>query len=121
MARTTGKCGKAEVDYDDRCSYICVCEAGGKCSWSVTCPAPGGDTITTSGSGRETGGDGRPHFGYDGTAGMIGAELERISGYSVVVPEELRDERITGQIDGDMLAAAEKLGFSVTDKPASNT
>jgi len=117
MASKTGRCGEASVVYDSSCDWLCVCTAARGCTWNVICPKPGGGSTTTSGTGRETGGHGRPHIGYDGTAEVIGAELERISGKRVVVPEELRHTRVTGEVDGDVMAVAEKLGFKVTEEP----
>jgi hypothetical protein len=115
MGSTTGRCGSRQITYDESCSWYCMCSPSG-CTWNVVCPAPGGTTTTTSGTGKVSGGHGRPHFGYDGTAEVIGAALERISGKRVVVPEELRQTRVTGEVDGDVMAVAEKLGFTVMER-----
>ena len=117
MGSTKRTCGERSITVDDRCDWMCVCTSGRGCTWNVICPAPGGGTITTSGTGRGTGGHSRPHIGYDGTAEVIGAALARISGKRVVVPEELRHTRVTGEVDGDVVAVAKKLGFTLTERP----
>jgi hypothetical protein len=140
--QNTSSCGKAKVTYSDTCSWTCYCQAGRTCQWAVDCPDGHGGTTTTSGTGivvvtswpwtvvqaiygaiqamfgkSVTGRQG--HFSYDGTAEGIAAQLEKLTGKRVTVPEGEHSVRITGEVDGDAMAAARKLGFTVMDMPAS--
>jgi hypothetical protein len=48
---------------------------------------------------------------------VIGAWLESVSGKRVIVPEEQYQVRVTGEVDGDVMAVADKLGFTVMERP----
>ena len=140
--QTTSTCGKAKISYSDTCSWTCYCGPGKGCTWVVECPDGHGSTTTTSGTGivvvtswpwkvvqaiygailaifGKSVPDREGHFSYDGTAEGIAAQLERLTGKRVTVPEEGRHVRITGDVDGDAMAAARKLGFTVMDMPVS--
>src|SRR5512132_3815798 len=104
MAMKTRKCGRATVSYDARCSWTCFCSARGGCTWAVDCPDGHGGTISTTGTGIVISEDSPTHVGYDGTAEVIAAALERITGIHIIVPEEQRQTRVTGEVDGDVVA-----------------
>jgi hypothetical protein len=98
MAKKTGKCGNATVEYDEECSYGCLCIPQG-CRWTVVCPKPGGGTYTTKGSGRMandggTGGHAKPKLTVAGPADGIAFALEKIWKRPIGVPETMRGKKI---------------------------
>ena len=52
MTQTKATCGKKEVTYDDRCSWMCMCLPKKGCGWAVSCPDGRGGWYTTVGTGR---------------------------------------------------------------------
>ena len=58
MATATGKCGKASITYDTKCTWLCGCDSKG-CNWTIHCPGPDGG-YDISGEGRMKNPDGQP-------------------------------------------------------------
>lgn len=133
--QTTGTCGRTTVHYDSNCTWSCICTPAEGCHWFVSCP--GGVVIDGTGivvhhnwlinilldiyqtvRGTIVGNapDRSSHFGYNGTAEVIGAQMEVLTGKRIIVPEEQRHTRIRGEVDGGVIAAAKKLGFAVVDR-----
>jgi hypothetical protein len=112
----TGVCGKSTINYDELCNWTCMCSKELGCSWSVECPDGHGGYTQTSGTGQVQTNPGHPdHFSYDGVTEVIARQLSRITGKRVIVPEPELHTRISGEIVGDLIAGARKLGWTVAE------
>ena len=108
------KCGRSQIEYDNRCSYVCECEPDG-CNWEVSCPDGHGGHMTTSGTGIiATPPPPKPIVTVSGVLDAIAASLEGMWKRQVTVPPELRGKNIPQRtIEGSPKEVAEALGLKL--------
>ena len=94
MAKVTQTCGKTTIDFDERCSYVCLCQTGAPCQWTVKCPDGHGGTLDTSGTGITTNPPKHPTVTVMGTLETLAQMLEKKWKLPVFVPVSLRDKRV---------------------------
>jgi hypothetical protein len=111
-----GTCGKATVEYDDACDWVCTCGRSGfwkriTCHWSVLCSDGKGGFLITEGEGKQVSPP-RPPWtvNADATLGRIEKVLAKAFGQPVTVPDDVRDKRIKGTFKGKPEEIAKALG-----------
>jgi hypothetical protein len=116
MGTRKSSCGSVEIEYDDTCTFFCVCAPGFPCAWTTICEGK-----KTSGTGLEVrppdGDPGPKHIGFDGPADAFAILIADQTGRNVEVPARLVDQRITIDVDGGWDAAIEAAGFQDSSGP----
>jgi hypothetical protein len=111
----TGQCGNTKVSYDARCTYICICEPGKQCNWSVDC-----NGMVTTGTGFKAPPSGHPWPSGATVAGKLevcAKVLEKILKRPVIVPPDLRGKTIAKRtFRGTPEQIAQALGFELGPK-----
>jgi hypothetical protein len=109
MAQREGKCGKATISYDERCTFVCAQGPTGN-FWQVACPDNGG-TTTTSGEGHEI--STHPSVFVDGVLGFAVLGLSKAWDRPVKCPPELAKKRVKRTLSGSQEEIASTLGLQL--------
>src|SRR6266404_1892475 len=92
MAKQT--CGKSTIDVDPRCGFVCLCQTGKPCEWTVSCPDGHGGTLDTSGTGITSTPTTHPSVTVVGNLEAVAMVLEKRWRRAVLVPASLRTKTI---------------------------
>jgi hypothetical protein len=111
-------CGKATIEYDKRCSYVCNCIPDHGCDWTVSCPDGKGGVIYTSGTGHIATPPPRPTtVTISGLIEGVAKCLERQWKRQVIVPRKLGEKKIRKRmLQGTPEEIARALGLRLGPK-----
>ncbi|MFN7979229.1 MAG: hypothetical protein U0P30_13925 [Vicinamibacterales bacterium] len=110
-------CGTKKITYPAGSTFVCVCPANGKCTWTVI--LSDGTVFSGTELKSPTTPPKPPHVAIDGNLSLAAVAFQRVLKRRVVVPADLRNTKLSKKhFKGTAREVAAMLGLQVTTRPA---
>ena len=109
-------CGTKKITYPAGSTFVCVCPANGKCTWTVIL---GDGTVFTGTELKSPQTPHPPQVSVVGSLALAAIAFQRVLKRRVVVPAALRGKKMAKKtFKGTAREVAAQLGLEVTTRPA---